>query len=309
MMKGKRIKACLICNPFAGKIKNNLKVIELIISYFRDEAYEINKMITNGPLTAMQIAKEEAKKATDIIIVLGGDGTINEVANGIYGSESALMIIPMGTANLLAHHINLPTKIHSALKAYKESAIIKINVGKANDRYFLLMVGVGFDGYIISKITPSIKFKYGKLAYAYHSIKESFLYKYPLFSVKINNKEINSSFAVISLSKEYAGLLSLTPDVDITKNNFQICLFHRKGALSFWKYFLFALIRKHNKLSDVTLTFSDNLEIYSNNDSNIWSQIDGELFSKLPLTISLAQKKLNLIVPLAIKLNYQQLKN
>lgn len=308
-MKGKRIKACLICNPFAGKIKNNLKVIELIISYFKNEAYEINKMLTNGPLTAMEIAKEEAKKATDVIVVLGGDGTINEVANGIYGSESALMIIPMGTANLLAHHIKLPTKIQSALKAYKNSDVIKINIGKANERFFLLMVGVGFDGHIISKITPSIKLKYGKLAYTYYSIKESFLYQYPLFSVKINNKEISSSFAVISLSKEYAGLFSLTPDANITKNYFQICLFHRRGALSFWKYFLFALIQKHNKLSDVTLTLSDNLEIYSNEALDIWSQIDGELFSKLPLTISLATEKINLIVPLSTKMYFQQLKN
>ncbi len=308
-MKVKKIKACLICNPIAGKVKKRTKIINQIISYLNQEGYEVSKMITDGPLTAMQIAKDAAYNGTEVIIATGGDGTINEIANGIYGTNSILMILPMGTANLLAHHIKIPLKISKALKAYKNSDIININVGKANNRYFLLMVGVGFDSYIISKIKPETKLKYGKLAFIYNSIKASFFYNYPSFTIKTQDKIYTSSFSVVSLSKEYAVFFSLTPKADITKDKFQMCIFHKTGALNYWKYFLFALLKKHYLLKDVTLAFSDELEIISNNNSIIWSQIDGELYCKLPIKISMASKKLKLLVPYKTKLHYQSINN
>jgi len=296
-MNGKKIKACLICNPLAGKAKKNADIIDGAISYLIQEGFEIKKMLTDGPLTAMHIARDAAQSGFDYIIATGGDGTINEVANGLYNSESILMILPMGTANLFAHHIGLPIKISEALKSYKDSKVIKINLGKANDRYFLLMAGIGFDSNVISKIKPSAKLKYGKLAFVYHSIKESFLYDYPLFRIKIKDRQIDSSFAVISLSKEYAGLFTLTPGADISKRTFQICAFHKRGALNYWKYFIFALMRKHHILSDVTLTYADNVEVSPIADKKVLVQLDGELYCNLPIQIMIAPQQINILVP------------
>ncbi len=289
------VKACLIWNPFAGNPQNNKRDINLIVNYLKERAYEVAKKETEGPLTAIEIAKEAVKSNYSIIYAFGGDGTINEIINGICGSNVVLGIIPKGTANLLAREINMPLNIKKALLALDKAKPVSVNLGRANNRYFILMLGIGYDAYVISKIKLEHKLKWGKLAFAYQAMKQSFIYDYPYFTIKFNQKEVKSTFAVVSLSKEYGSIFSLTPQAKLTQDYFQICLFRGAGSISYWKYFFYAVANAHFKLKDVQLDFSEEIEIYS--DKEMWTQLDGELYCKLPVKISLVRNAVKILVP------------
>src|SRR4030042_7149141 len=144
-MKKKIKKACAIWNPIAGNVRRNEKNIDLAIDFFKQKGYEIVKKATVGPLTATQIARDAAYNGAEYIIAIGGDGTINEVLNGMHDTNAILGIVPMGTANLLARQINIPTNTVKALKSLDNVDIQEVSLGKANDRYFILMTGIGFD--------------------------------------------------------------------------------------------------------------------------------------------------------------------
>ena len=294
-MTMERKKACLIWNPVAGNRKKNERDIHLIADFLTHQGYELLKKATEGPLTAGPIAKEVIATGIDQIFAVGGDGTINEVINGMNNTHAQLGIIPIGTANLLAREIHMPLNLKKALEALKTAEVRQVTLGKANDRYFILMAGIGFDGHVISKLRTHHKARFGKLAFVYEAMKQSFLYDYPYFKIKINNREIASTFAIIALSREYGSVFSLTPDAHIFREQFQLCIYKSHGAFAYWKYFFSALLKSHHLLKNVELDFADTIEIYS--DKEIWSQIDGELFCKLPVKIQILPQALKLLIP------------
>ena len=288
-------KACLIWNPMAGAIQKNKKNIDIIIDFLSQNGYELIRRETDGPLTAGPIAKEVIKAGVDYIFAIGGDGTINEVINGMTNTHAQLGVIPRGTANLLAREIHMPLTLEKALEALKTAEVKEVNLGLANERYFILMTGIGFDGHVISKLRGHHKAKFGKFAFVYEAMKQSFLYDYPHFTMKVNDRKIESTFAVVALSKEYGSIFSLTPDAHILKDQFQLCIFKGHGTLTYWKYFFSALAQSHHRLKNVELDYATTIEIYS--DKDIWTQIDGELFCKLPLKIRILPKALKLLMP------------
>ena len=127
---------------------------------------------TDYPSHATKILSELNFKDYDFIICVGGDGTINEVINGMNLMKTTpLAIIPFGTANVLSYELGINSSFNRSLKTIKENRILKSYFGIAGSKKFLSMLGVGFDAYVISKIDLKLKKRYGKLIYFYETIK------------------------------------------------------------------------------------------------------------------------------------------
>lgn len=137
-------KICFIINPISGAGKYK-KVHSLIKKYLNTKYFDHQIFYTNRPKHATQLAQMAAKKKWEIVVAVGGDGTIHEVAQGLLGSSTALGIIPTGSGNGLACHFNIPTDIKEAIDVINEENDQWIDTVKINHEFYIGIAGIGFD--------------------------------------------------------------------------------------------------------------------------------------------------------------------
>ncbi len=227
------MKAKLIINPKSGKTKRKMppilkwtfkkwkkrlkdipqpktttsEIIKEVKKRCDKERIKLDIELTKYPKHAMKLAKD-AKNDYDLVIVAGGDGTVNEVINGIANSKTALAIIPFGSTNVLALELGIPFNVKKASELITNGKKIKMDLGYAKtnqeSRYFSMMLSVGFDASLIKQINSKFKKRWGKWAYPLAGVKHLFKYKWQNIHVKHKTHSIGY-FVIISNSKYYAG--------------------------------------------------------------------------------------------------------
>jgi len=236
----------------------------------------------------------------DRIVVAGGDGTINEVINGLLSSEDPetreipISIIPTGTANVLAKELGIPEDIDGAVHRLISGSARKISLGRINGRYFSLMTGIGFDGETVLGVKNDfIKKISGKLAHVVSGLKV--LINYSPASIKIitPEKEIHGYFAVIGNAKCYGGFYYVTPDASVTENILDLCVVKGRTRLDLLRFIIGVLRQKHIGTRDVEYVKASELEVTS--DSRVHLQIDGEYFGTLPVKIGVVRDAISIV--------------
>ena len=167
-------KALFIINPVSGGKKKD-GVPELINRYIDHSNFEFETVFSTGVKHARDVAKEQAANY-DVIVAVGGDGTVNEVASAIAGTDTSLGIIPFGSGNGLSRFLNIPMDFEGAVKALNTGHIINIDAGKMNTKWFFNMAGMGFDAHISHVFAQGSK-KRGFLSYLKSSFQEIANYK------------------------------------------------------------------------------------------------------------------------------------
>ncbi|MFA6974324.1 MAG: diacylglycerol kinase family protein, partial [Parcubacteria group bacterium] len=251
---------------------------------------------TTHPKHAMEIAKN-AKNKYDIIIVAGGDGTVNEVINGIGQSKTTLAIIPFGSTNVLAMELGIPFNVEKASELIAYGKKIKIDLGYAETsqeaRYFSMMLGIGFDASLIENISPKFKKRWGRLAYPLAGVKNSFKYKWHNIHVKHKTHSVGY-FVIISNSKYYGGEYQIADKASITDGLLDLVIINRKN---WWR-----IIKIISSLSSGKLNKFLSGEYYQTKEAHIYSrhkmlvQVDGELIGTAPVSVKIIPKALNVMI-------------
>ncbi len=245
---------------------------------------------------AIELTKESIKDKTNIIVACGGDGTINEVARNIVGSNITLGIVPMGSGNGLASHLKISKNIIEALNILKKHKIIKIDVGKINHDYFFSNTGVAFD-VVFAKNYNSIN-KRGIIAYAYSFIISLFNFKY--LDVKIYGEKMNQFskpfLLLVSNSNELGYNMSLTPKASLIDGKLDFILVDKMNWFKILSFLLMTLFRFNPCFEQIKRSKIQKLEILSSSKELIY-QIDGELVDKRTkhINISVLNRKLKVI--------------
>ena len=234
------------------------------------------------------------------MIAAGGDGTINEVANGMVGSHVPLAILPGGTANVLAHELKMTASLLNAPASLTELAPCRIAMGlfRSHDyeRYFLSMAGVGLDAQIVYDMNLDLKAAVGKLAYYLGGFGHVFQ-KIPQFDVEVESKRHRCGFALMSRVRNYGGDLEIAKGASLLCNEFEVVLFEGENALGYLKYLAAVLVGRAGNLKGVTVIRSKKIACDSPSDSRIRAQVDGELVSPLPASVEIVPEALTLLVP------------
>jgi len=255
----------------------------------------------------IELAREAARRA-DLLVVVGGDGTLNEVVNGALGSEVELGILPGGTANIFAKELALP---HHPVRAARElgqwiprrialgrATSPKVGGSPSESRFFLSLAGIGFDAYIVHKLAWGFKEGWGVLAYIGEAIRQAFRYPYPPFVCRLNEIELPATFAVVQRTTRYAGWLPLAPSADIFAPQFNVCVFKSRSWLRYFLYAAAVLLRQHLRLKDVELVPAQKVECHAATpDGRIYFELDGELVGQLPATFEIVPDALTVLVP------------
>lgn len=183
MMEKKNI--WFIVNPISGT-GDKKRIVELIPSYMDDAKFSCSIKYTEHRGHAAAYAKDAMRRGVDVVVAVGGDGTVNEVARSLVHSETALGIIPCGSGNGLARHLNIPMNAEGALKVLAECQIETLDYGNINDIPFFCTCGVGFDAFVSSKFAQSGK--RGLLSYIENTLREGLKYKPETYEVEIDGE-------------------------------------------------------------------------------------------------------------------------
>ena len=207
----KQMKAMMLANTSAGSFKQNKEQIDAAIDYLQEHGWDIEFCSTEKAGDGTQLAREAAEQKKDVVIAVGGDGTINEVIQGLANTDTALAVIPSGTMNVWAREVGIPLETERAREILTTGQIKQIDLGQTNDRYFLLMSTIGFD----AEVTRTVETRPSKWGVFTYVVLGTWLgLSYPNFTVfmQIGKKTIRARAlqVVFGNTQLYAGAIKFT---------------------------------------------------------------------------------------------------
>ncbi|RFZ82950.1 diacylglycerol kinase family lipid kinase [Mucilaginibacter terrenus] len=216
-------KALFIINPVSGGKKKD-GVPELINKYINQQLFEFNTIFSTGVKHARDVAREEAANY-DMIVAVGGDGTVNEVASGIAGTDTILGVVPYGSGNGLSRFLGIPMNAEGALQVLNNGHTINIDAGKMNGKWFFNMAGMGFDAHI-SQVFAHGSEKRGFLSYFKSSLQEISTYQSQVYKLNIDGVPYVREAFMLSLanSSQYGNNAHVSPTASVQDGLLDVCI-------------------------------------------------------------------------------------
>lgn len=228
----------IVFNPVAGRRRATLLWRVLDVLAANGVRLEVAETASAGHASAL--AREAAGRGERMVVAAGGDGTIAEVANGLLGTGVHLGVIPLGTANVLAHELALPfaPRAVAAALAFGRTRRLWPGVARGPDgpRLFVQMLGVGFDARVVHHLPWRLKRAFGRGAYVLQSLCESVAYRYPPVTVRVDSHEMQAESLIVSKGRFYGGRYLLAPDAAPGIEGFAVSLFHHGGPAAALMY-------------------------------------------------------------------------
>jgi len=276
-------------------------VITGVLEALRANHISVEPLPTTGRGSASELARECAVKGADTVFVAGGDGTINEVVNGLVGTRTALAVLPGGTANCLAVELGIGTNLLEAARQSATWRSQRIPLGlcrpqNSPPRYFIAMAGAGVDAQIVRDVDPQLKRKLGKVAYWVAGLMASFR-QLPELNVTTAHGQSRVSFALASRVRNYGGDLEIAKTIRLIDPHFETVLFEGRFAVRYLKYLAGVIVNQHRGMSGVHVQNVDRLELSAVNGVPIYLQLDGEECGQLPAQLEIAQEALTIFAP------------
>jgi diacylglycerol kinase (ATP) len=266
-----------------------------VLDFLSSCGIKVEVVATTQPNNASVLARTAVSDQSDLIIGCGGDGTINEVAAGMAGSQVPLLVIPAGTSNVLATEIGLPRNWLKSVELVRTGVIRRISLGRANQRHFIVMAGIGVDAGVVAALNYRLKRRLGEGAFWIAGLQQLVRYHFTPFRLVIDGRDYSATFAVISKARNYGGPFQITVQANLFSDQFDVCLFQSRCRWRYLHYLWQVAIGRHLSLPDVRYMKAQTVEALG--DSRIQVQVDGELVGTLPHTFVVESNALSLIVP------------
>ncbi len=245
------------------------------------------------------MASRADKQGYDTLVAAGGDGTVNEVINGMLQAgvtpRLRLGVLPLGTANVLAHELALPRRPERAAAVVLEGQRQSVAVGLANGRYFAQMAGVGFDAAVVAAVKPAWKRRLHQGAYVLTSLQMLHRFSFPLYRVTVDGETYQARSAIACKGRHYGGPFVVAPKAELVAPSFQILIFERGGVLNTCRFGFALLAGRLHRARGVRLLEAQDVLIECSEGGAV--QGDGELLTELPLSLSIAEPRLEILVP------------
>ncbi len=278
----------VILNP-AARSERAVKTVELI----RGLPGAVVRT-TSSPRDARAIALWGEEQGFSTVVAAGGDGTINEVVNGIAGSEVTLGILPIGTMNVFAAELGLPTNIDKAWEVILAGKSRRVDLARANEQYFVQLAGVGLDAQIVQATSWESKKSFGPLSYVISGAQIA-ARKPPCLVVEHDGKSVEGSFVLIGNGRYYGGPVAVFKDAQIDDGKLDVLIFKNLGYLDIVRYLGTIFMGKHTDLADVEYFQTNRVQVSSAQDVPV--EVDGEVVLQLPVTFRISSRRLKVAVP------------
>ncbi len=286
----------VIFNPAAGR--RRASALWRVLDVLSANGMRLELAETQRAGHATELAREAAASGAKLVVAAGGDGTIAEVANGLAGSEVRLGIIPLGTANVLAHELSLPFAPHAvaAALAFGRTCTLwpGIASGPGMERLFVQMVGVGLDAQVVHELSLPLKRAIGKGAYVAQTVREMVRYTYPSLQVRLDGAEMEAASVIVTKGRLYAGRFTLAPEADATQPDFTVVLFEHNGPFAAMMYAAALPLDLLSRTPGLSFHPASRVEILGN--GSVPAQADGDPAGATPISVRNAATPIRVVV-------------
>ena len=297
-----RVRTCVIFNPVArGNKARHFR------AWLDGIAAECALKPTQCAGDARRLATEAVAENFELVIAAGGDGTVNEVVNGLVDAPDGFAktrfgVLPLGTVNVFARELKMPADIPEAWSILRRGNEIAMDVplaefcvaGKPERRYFIQMAGAGLDAHAIELVSWELKKKIGPLAYIVAGLRALTETK-PQISVNFDGHKISGELVLLGNGKFYGGTFAIFPAANLADGRLEICVWPRAN---FWTLIRCApglLLQK--RLPEKMVYRATGTSIVLTSERRTAFELDGEWVGNLPVTFSIADQKLRVVVP------------
>jgi YegS/Rv2252/BmrU family lipid kinase len=308
-MQAQSKNSVLIHNPRAGNGGNSRRrTLDEARAILASGGIETDLAETRKPGEAVEIARAAAKAGYDLVIVCGGDGTLNEVVNGLAsspgGCQLPLALLPGGTANILAKELGLPWDVLRAARRLPQATPQSVALGLATPlaspakrRYFLCVAGAGPDGIMVYSVDLALKEKVGILAYWYEGLRQLLRYTFPHFRITSCERTLDASLVVVGRTKHYGGPFQITTEADLFEDSFELAAVTAETGLGYLGHLRALWLDKLRQTSGIHFWKSDSLLCAPLGEEPVYAQVDGEPLGRLPVEFRIVPRAITLMVP------------
>lgn len=284
-------KTIVILNPAARSEKAS-RLLERI----RELSGGAPVRLTSEAGDASRIAAEAVRDGVEVIIAAGGDGTINEVINGIGNAPVRLGILPVGTMNVFATELGIPHgNLERAWSIIEQGKVVAVDLPKANDTHFIQLAGVGLDAEVVRKTTADSKKALGPLSYLLTLVQVA-AHKPPRVVVETEGGRIREgSFVLIGNGRLYGGPFPVFKRASLHDGLLDVLVFQNQSHWDVVRYFQAIAFGTHPELPDVEYFQTSSIKVTSSGDVPV--ELDGEVAGMLPCLFSMEPQKLRVMAP------------
>ncbi len=288
-----RQRILVIANPTAGL--GNTSRLQAIVDRLEGHGSTVTLYETKTAGDAEHVVRNTDPTRFDAIAVAGGDGTINEVLNGLPATAPPLAILPLGTVNVLAREIALPRSVNAIAEAVVFGPTRPINLGEVNGRRFAVMASVGLDAEIVEGVNLDLKRRIGKGAYLLETLRTILLSPPTAFRLRFDDIEWSAHGVIVANGRHYAGRYTTSPDAHLLKPSLDVCRLTRPGRLAAPRYLMSLFLGRFAQRADVEIHEATTVEIMGPAGAPV--QADGDILARLPATIRILPAAVDLVFP------------
>ena len=314
-----RRRLLVIHNPVAGRRRR--KRFQAVLDLLERDGDELSLRATEAPGDATRLARQidlgdVDLRAGDLVVAAGGDGTINEVINGLVAegrpASVPLAIVPLGTSNVLAAEIGLGRSPEAAARTIREGTVRSVSLGRItganmpNGRTFILMAGVGVDAHAVADVDPGLKRRFAQGAYVWAGLQAVFRSRGRRYRVEVDGVRHEAASVIVAKAAHYGGPFIVAREARLDDPRFQVCLFERAG---FWPAGLYGVALALGRLDAapgftsvpgrkvrITAPASQSGDRPPTKPAEP-VQCDGDDVARLPVKIEVMPEALSLVVP------------
>jgi len=309
-------RVALIYNPSSGQYSSRRRLtVERAAAVLRAAGIDAETVETLAPGSAGTLAEDAVQRGCDTIIACGGDGTVNEVLQSIVGTEVALGILPLGTANALAANLGLNTSPVKAMRRLLAAQLVRVSVGRISygdgtetmhSRYFTVAAGVGADALLLSRLDAGRKRRFGYALYLVEAFRLWATHSFPLFEAVFEEcgsclpRTVEISQLLAVRIRDFGGVLhNLAPGATLHNDGLRLMAFKTRSRYQYFRFLLAVLFGRQTFSRHIELLDAVSVECRHRNRSRarVLVEADGELLGHLPVRIEIVPQALNLLIP------------
>lgn len=302
------MKACFVLNPLAGRHDFNREV-DRAGQHLAGLGWEVCRYETRKPGDATALSRQAAAEGCDVVVAVGGDGTINEVVNGIVGTETALGVLPAGTGNVFASDVLIPVYGPFHMDAVRRAAEIidrgrrrRVDLGLVRlsngvERYFLMWAGIGLDAAITGEVTNEDKRRLGKIAFAITGVMVAleFMGTPATLTMDGGQQKKRILMALASNGQLYGGMWRLAPEAKLDDGLLDVAVLEGYGLPSTVRHVVGVTLGRHVRDPEYHLYRTRRLTIETKEPMPI--HVDAEPIGTTPVEIEIVPQALTVVVP------------
>lgn len=295
----------MIYNPVAGQ-RDVAHDLDRVITYLRGQDWQVDLRKTLGHGDATTYAREAAHQGYDMVVAVGGDGTLSQAANGLVGTDCALGVLPVGTGNVWAHMLGLPVWTPLYRQALLDAARVlvggqtqRIDLGQANERYFVLWSGIGFDAQVTHDIEPhqEIRRSLGNLTYVVTALVAALGMRGTRSTITIDGRSFRQRviMVIVSNAQLYGPSWRIAPQAQLDDGLLDVYIFKGANVLDVFYHLFLILSGKHTGDPKVETYKAKRIQLKG--DKPLPLHLDGEPHGHTPISISVIPRAINVVVP------------